>query len=385
MGFLRIAGDTSFWEKNREKNIEIQHYIYFMPFLKIIPSFHSFSFLPKVSLGVDIGTSALKIVELSRWGDRISLKNYGEIKAVTLFNKPFRTFKKNTFLLSSKDIARAVRAIMQEAKITTTTAVFSIPDFSSFFTSFELPPMPKEELAGAVSFEARKHVPLPLSEVVFDWQILSQHVQKNTPLKILLVAVPKEVVNQYQEIATLSNLKLAAIEAEAFGLIRATVSDTKESIIVLDIGAQSTTVNMVIENSLFSSYSIDIAGNSFTERIARSLSINARQAEQEKRTKGVDDKNISEILMPLVDLIVMEIKKSLMQFPKNSGVIKIVLGGGTARLPGLRAYLHQQTGIVTEYADPFRYIFYSPILESTIKEMGPSYAVVLGVALRGTQ
>ena len=104
----------------------------------------SFKFLPRSSVGIDIGTSSLKVVELSRWGTRKSLKNYGEIQASMLYDKPFRTFDKNTLTLSSEDIARGVRAICQEAKIETKEAVFSIPDFSSFFTYFELPAMSKE-------------------------------------------------------------------------------------------------------------------------------------------------------------------------------------------------------------------------------------------------
>ena len=336
-------------------------------------------------MGVDIGTSALKVIELSRWGDRRSLRNYGEIKAVTLYDKPFRTFEKNTLVLSSKDIARALRAIVEEAKIKTTKAVFSIPDFSSFFTSFELPPMTKEELSGAVDFEARKHVPLPLSEVVFDWQILSGRVKENTPLKILLVAVPKEVVNQYQEIASLAKLELAALEAESFGLTRAVVRDAKESMIVLDIGAQSTTVNTVINGSLHFSRSLDIAGNAFTARISQSLSIQEKEAEQTKHAKGMHDERISEILIPLVDIIIEEIKKSAAQLPNQAGTIKLVLGGGAAMLPGLKLYMQKQTGIATDYASPFESVFYPPILEGTIKAMGPSYAVALGMAMRGTQ
>ena len=351
---------------------------------KIIPSFNSLPFLPKVLLGVDIGTSALKIVELSKWGGRRLLKNYGELKAITLYDKPFRTFEKNTLVLSSKDIARALRAIMQESKITSKKAIFSIPDFSSFFTSFELPPMTKEELPGAVNFEARKHVPLPLSEVTFDWQILSGRVKQNTPLKILLVAVPKEVINQYQEIATLAKLELVALEAEAFGLIRATVKE-EESLLVLDIGAQSTTVNTVVLSQLHASHSFDIAGNTFSERIARSLSISAKDADAKKMTEGLENPQILEILIPLIDLISAEIKKSAVSFPTDIKPSKVVLAGGTAFLPGLLEYLVKQTGMTIEYASPFTSVFYPPILESTIKEMGPSYAVVLGVALRGTQ
>jgi len=116
-----------------------------------------------------------------------------------LYDKPFRTFERNTLVLSKQDIARVLKAILQEAKIQTKDALFSLPDFSSFFTHFELPPMTKEELPEAVAFEARRHVPLPLSEVTFDWQLLEGTFEQKTPLKILMVAVPKEIVNQYQE------------------------------------------------------------------------------------------------------------------------------------------------------------------------------------------
>src|SRR3989344_1376468 len=144
-------------------------------------TFGSFRIFPQSFLGIDIGTSYLKVVELSKWGERISFKNYGELKASLLYDKPFRTFEKNTLLLSSLDIARALRAIFEEAKMKSRKGVFSIPDFSSFFTNFELPPMSKSELAEAVQFEARKHVPLPISEVTFDWQLLEKRFDASRP------------------------------------------------------------------------------------------------------------------------------------------------------------------------------------------------------------
>ena len=139
----------------------------------------SFRVIPKNSLGIDVGTSSLKVVELSAWGDRIHLKNYGEIRASVVYGKPYRSFERNTLLLASKDIARAVKAIISESKMQTKQAIISIPDFSTFFTSFDLPPMTKGELPEAIEFEARKHIPIPLSEVTFDWQIIDRRFGYN--------------------------------------------------------------------------------------------------------------------------------------------------------------------------------------------------------------
>src|SRR3989338_8622543 len=104
-------------------------------------AFTSFGLVKKNCLGVDIGSSSIKIVELSRTGERIKLEAYGEIRAEAIYEKPFRTFDKNTILFQTMDIARAIAGIIDEAKMVSRKAVFSIPDFSTFYTTFDLPAM----------------------------------------------------------------------------------------------------------------------------------------------------------------------------------------------------------------------------------------------------
>ena len=346
----------------------------------------SFKFIPKSFLGVDIGTSSIKVVELSRWGTKKSLKNYGEIRSEVLYDKPFRTAEKSSLLLSSKDIARALLGILEEAKIETKDAVFSIPDFSSFFTHFELPPMTKEELPEAVRYEARKHIPLPFSEVTFDWQILNKKRfgLPKEPVRILMVAVPNELINQYQEIALLAKLRLSTLEAEVFGLIRSSLKNEEESVVMLDMGAQTTTINVVKKGILQSSRSIDIGGGNLSERIAQSLSISRKEAEEKKMTEGLLSEEQKTILSPLIDTVVMEVKRAI-QESKTKEIQRVVLGGGSSLLLGLKEYLKENLNMETEFIDPFRSVFYPPVLEGIIKEMGPSYAVAVGMALRGLE
>ncbi|MEK7510320.1 MAG: type IV pilus assembly protein PilM [Patescibacteria group bacterium] len=351
-------------------------------------SLFSADVVPKSFVGIDVGSSALKVVEISGWADRRVLKNYGELKVRTLYEKPFRTFEKNALLLSTQDIAKALRALLQETNILQKKAIFSISDFSTFFTNFELPTfIEKKELKDAVGFEARKHVPLPLSEVTIDWQVLANgNREKNKPYRILLIAVPNEVINQYQEIARLSRLELMALEAEVFGCIRSSLKEEKGTVLLLDIGAQTTTVSIVKNGNLWNSHTVDIGGNHFAQRIAKALSLDYTTAEQEKRTKGLEvmSANIL-ILVPLVDMIVLEMQKSMENFfQKEKGEIaKIVLAGGAARLPGLQEYFEKTLQKKTELLHPFRNILYSPILEETLNEIGPSFAVAVGMALRG--
>lgn len=351
-------------------------------------------FFPKKILGIDVGTFSIKIVEISRFGKRKKLENYGAIEASILYQKPFRTFDKSTLLLSSNDIARAIRAVIEESKIKTHRVVFSIPDFSTFFTTFELPSMTKEELPQAVQYEARQYVPLPLGEVTLDWQIIEGDTtnEKKEKLKILLVAVPNEVIAQYKEIAQLAQLELLAIEAEVFGLSRSSIDEDEKGLVALvDIGAQSTTCSIIDRRILKESHSFDMSGNELTEVVSESLSIDRQKAEITKQKYGIlpatssSEKTTKEILMPLIDMILREIGRILNNFEskKTKEIKKVILAGGTALLPGLKEYFAESLKKEIEIVNPFSNIFYPPILEETTKGMGPSYAIAIGSALRG--
>ncbi|MFH1509954.1 MAG: type IV pilus assembly protein PilM [Candidatus Nealsonbacteria bacterium] len=353
--------------------------------------------LPQKFIGIDVGTSYIKVVEVSRFGNRRKLENYGSLSAEVLYKKPFRTFDKNTLLLSSEDIARAIRAILQEAKIKSKQAIFSIPDFSTFFTNFELPQMSEEELVQAVKFEAKQHIPFPLSEMTLDWKIMEDKelIAQNKKMTVLLAAVPNEVINQYNEIAKLAGLELYSLEAEVFGLIRALVPE--DNVIpqaIIDIGAQSTTCSIVDRKNLYTSHSFDVGGNELTNIISRSLSIGYKEAKEIKESRGLlggkienSDKELKSIISPLMDNIIREIEGIFHGFyiKKRREVKKVILAGGTALLFGLKEYFEENLKVEVEVANPFSNVFYPPILEDTLKEMGPSYSIAIGSALRGLE
>lgn len=353
---------------------------------------HPFKIIPKKILGIDIGTSAIKIVELSGPKERIKLENYGEMSTRAPYKRPFRTFQKNTLLLSNQEVAKAIGVISETAKIKTKEAIFSIPDFSSFFTFFKLPPMTREEVPSAVQFEARQHIPLPLSEVTLDWSIIEGEVsdrKKSAGLKVLLVAVPHEVINQYQEIARLSQIRLLSLEAEIFGLVRSLIKDKKGIIGLVDMGAQSTTISIAENGILKKTHSFDISGNELSQLLSKSLNISYNEAEEMKKTYGIGPPETiaKKALSPLIDLMLAEIKRISQSFYQTEGkeIEKVILAGGSALLPGLKEYSSNQLKKKVELANPFAEIFYPPILEQTLKEMGPSYAIAVGMALRGLE
>lgn len=360
-----------------------------------LADFFPFQIASKKCLGIDIGTSSVRIIELSRQRERKKLENYGEMRASSIYKDSFRTFNKNTLLFSNQNVAKAIKAILEESKITTRKTIFSIPDFSSFFTNFELPAMTEEELPQAIQYEAKRHVPLPLGEVTLDWQVMNnQLVGGNQTFKILLVAVPNEIIDQYRNIAQMAGLELFALEAEVFGLLRSLIQESKDPIALVDIGAQTSTCSIIDKSILKNSHSFDLSGNELTDIISKSLSIDYETADKLKEKNGLlldqsvgshQERQIRDILLPFVDAILEEINKICEDFYKveKKAVKKIVLAGASALLPGLKEYCQDYFKKEVEIADPFYNIFYPPVLEKTIKKMGPAYSVAIGMALRG--
>lgn len=353
-----------------------------------------FKIAPKGFLGIDIGTSAIKVIEMSRAGKRRKLDNYGEMKAEALYEKPFRTFEKSTLSFSNRDVVRALSAVLKEAGFKTNKAFFSIPDFSTFFTTISLPAMTEEEIPQAVNYEAPQHIPLPLQSVNLDWQIVEREAGAalgQETIKILLVAVPKDVIQQYQQVAAAAGLELLSMEAEAFSLLRALINEEEknQTVSLIDIGARSTTINIIDNGVLRVSHSFDTSGGDFTTVIAKGLNIGYAEAESLKRKQGLfsEGNGPKEIMLPLIDLIIEEAKKIFSSFFQAEGreVRKIVLAGGSALMPGLVDYFAKNLSKPAEIANPFANIYYPPILEDTLKEMGPGYAIAVGAALRGLE
>lgn len=353
---------------------------------------------PKSFLGIDVGTSSIKIVDLAKRGTTPKLENYGEFKALSFPEKPLRTFFKDTFFLSTQEVSKAIRAVLKEAGIKTREVNFSIPDFCSFFTSFKLPPLTKSELPQAVKYAARSYIPLSLVEVTLDWSIISGAVsdKEKNPIEVLVVAIPNEVINQYREIATLSGLGLKALEAEAFALARALARDETRLISLVDIGARSTIVSILEGEILKSSHSFNISGNEITEVFAKGLNIDYNKAEELKMKYGlifkdadkiVSQQKIREFLLPFIDLILAEIKKVFRDFYQREGkeVEVVRLAGSSSLMPGLIEYFAERLGKEVLIADPFSGFSYPPILEDILKKNGPGYSVAVGLALKGLE
>lgn len=350
--------------------------------------------IKKSFLGIDIGTTSIRVVELTRMGNNFKLENYGEVITSSIPQASFRTGEGTSLTLSDEEVARVIRTILREAEIQTKEVNFSIPDFSSFFTSFEVPSMTKEELSRVIKYEARAYVPLPISEVALDYSTIREEpaAELKKQIKVLVTAIPNEVVGQYRQIASLARLDLKALEAEAFALGRAVAKKEAKAVCVIDVGARSTTINILDKGNLKVSHSFNVSGSELTEVLSRSLSIEYNQAEELKKNSGIifspeSSQDTKDILLPIINAVILETRRVIENYYQIEvqRTEKIILAGGSARLPGLKDYFSAELKQAVEIANPFIGISYPPVLEEILKEMGPSYAIAVGLALRGLE
>lgn len=342
-------------------------------------------------LGIDIGTSSVKVVELSHNRKEIVLENYGEKMNKMNEEEMEGGIRKRELFSSDREIANSVKDILTKAKIETKEAVFSLPDFMSFFTVLTIPRMPKEEIASVIQFEAKQYVPLPLQEMALDWLLIDEDKEKDTKkdFEVLLVAVPHKTILKYQKIAEMAGIKVSAVEAEVFSLVRAGVKkdDISKTVQLIDIGIQSTTITIVKDGIIRSTYSIDFSLGKNIKQLASNLDTNYNEAEELIKSKGLKDENMSSLLRAQVDSLIFESRQVSDNYFKNKKreIEKIVIAGGMALMPGFVEYFSEKIKKETEVVDPFLNISYPSLLRDIIKEMGPRYSVAVGLALRNIE
>jgi type IV pilus assembly protein PilM len=335
----------------------------------------------KNQLGIDIGTSNIKLVELKSTEGSFELETYGIASvAYNLSGKDSKTAIEQT--------AAALRELIKRSGVTTNRAVASLPNNAVFTSVIELPRIPDNELKKAIEFEAKKYVPLPLEEVALSWSALADKKDKITKdsslgrpreekQKILLTAVPTIVIDNYVKMFQMA-------EIEALALIRSIIGNDTDAILLIDIGAKSTSVNIVDNNYLRVSKSLSVGGDTITNSLAQSLSVNFARAEQFKKDFGMTaaGQQIPQVIRPVLDMIKNEAAQLIGLFESHGERMnKIVFSGAGAKLPGLADYF-ASLGKPIELANPWSKIKYPADLKPVINPLGINLAISIGLAMR---
>lgn len=327
-------------------------------------------------LGVDVGASSVKVVELAKQNNTFKLANYGLTTVEEIAGTQISTDTSQSFSSSAQPIGKTVKAILQEAGIKTSKTHFAVPDFSSFFTSFEIPKMQQEEVESAIQFQARQRIPLPLNEVTLDPNLIDESTSATEEIyEVVLLAVPNDTVKTYRRIAQEAGLEVGALEAEAFGLAL-TFGEEDKTILIADIGNESTTVNIVTGTTPRHSHSFDISGKDFKEEVGDLPEIGYNDNSQAQR---VTKRRISlaEDFSERIDGL-----RESYEFENDTKVDKIVITGGGSKVKEIQGVLAKKD-IPVERKNPFDKLEYPSVLDNAINELGALFSVAIGMALLG--
>lgn len=360
-----------------------------------------FEFLTRKSssyLGVDIGTSSIKVVQLKLEDNKAKLETYGFLENYESFELSDNATTRTTKLkILDEKIVEVLKKVLKESGVSSKEAVMSVPVFSTFSSIIELPEMSNDEIAKAVPFEARQYIPVPLEEVILDWSIVGKKLSKEPSagtmtsrfsLQIMLVAVPKEIALKYARIAESAGLELKALEAESFALSRALVGNDKSAIMVVDIGSKNTNISIVDKGFVMVNRGLEVSGNEFTRVVSQGLSVDFNRAEMIKKEIGLEkadaEYKISELMVPALNIISSEILRLInVYFHKNNRRIEqVIVTGGGASLLGLTDFMSKNINIKVSVGNPWARVVYNPQIEPALKEISPFFSVAVGLAMR---
>lgn len=351
-------------------------------------------------IGIDIGSASIKVVQLKRQKGRAILETYGEI---ALGPYAGTQIGRSTKLTTDK-VVQALTDVFREANITTADSAVSIPMKSSMVSILNLPKADTRQMGQMVPIEARKYIPVPISEVSLDWFVIPKLESEDDRIEevdgkkiamsdVLVVAIHNDVLNDFSSIVQMAKLNTTFFEIEMFSTIRSVidVEDATSSVLVFDMGAAATKIYIVERGIIKESHSINKGSQDITLNIASALSVTPDHAEKLKRNYGHNTPEQDARIKQIVDLTLAPIfgqtNATIVNYGRrfNKVVSKMILVGGGCLLNGITEYAGEKMGIPVLIANPFSRTQAPAFLQEVLAQSGSTFATAVGLALRKLQ
>lgn len=346
-------------------------------------------FGPSSYLGVDIGTTSIKIAEIGKSRYGLELQNYGILESYGHLERVNNAIQTSTLKIMEADTAQLLKTLIAHSNFKSRDAIASIPSFAVFTTLFEMPQMDNAEIEKAMQFQISQYIPLPVTEVSIDWIKVGERQDDQGFVKeqILLISIPNETIGKYQRIFAAAGLRLHAIEIESLALLRSVANADMSSVLIVDIGSRSTNITAVDKGAIRYNYQTDLSGAGITQALAGGLGVKIRRAEKLKRERGIlggSESELSTLMMPFVDAILNEVKRAKIKYEQSFGnpITQLVFAGGGSKMPGFISYAQEQLGLPITIANPFLKVRYPSSLEPIVRDIGPSFAVSIGLGIK---
>jgi type IV pilus assembly protein PilM len=354
-----------------------------------IPKF-SIPFLSgqKLTIGLDIGSHAIKVCQLVPAGEGYKLTSLGSARL------PPNSVEDGV-LQEPEVVGQIVRTLIKNLKLKGNKVAISISGYSVIVKKINLMAMEDSELSSHIQAEAEQYIPFDIDEVFLDYKDLKTNTEDDDRTDVMLVAAKKDVVNSYLAMLTAAGLETVIVDVDAFALENAygaNFGGEEENIALIDIGASKMNINVVAKGTSVLVRDVVMGSKILTETIQSHFNITPEEAEDLKvglMEPGEKQKELEDIFVSTCNQWITEAKRALDFYYSNhpdDTITKIVLSGGGAKVKGLAKLFTEETGIKTEIFNPFVKADGDPdkIDPDYVKSIGPEMALSTGLATRST-
>ena len=344
---------------------------------------------PKDIIGLDIGSSSVKLVKLKESGKSFQLERFGI--------QPLATeLIVDGTIMDAGMVIDAIKALLAEQKIKTKTAAISLSGNAVIVKKITLPAMSEDELAESIKWEAEQYIPFDINDVNVDFQILgsAQGAEGQPQINVVLVAVKKDKLNDYTALVTEAGLDPLVVDIDAFAIENMYGINYDaghgEITALINIGASIMNINILKDGTFAFARDISIGGNRYTETIQKELGLSYEEAEKAKKgeaVEGVQADDSQRVINTVSAELASEITRSFDFFRTTSAhenIDKILISGGCSMLNGIAPFLSDKLGIGVELANPFKNIKINPkdFDPEYIQNTAPIAGVAVGLAMR---
>ncbi len=337
-------------------------------------------------VGIDIGTSSMKVVEIQERSNVLTLTTYGELQLGPYANQEIG----QSVTLDSKKEQQALIDIMRESAIKADKAVFAMPLASSFVTMIDFKADAKEDLSSRIRIEARKYIPVPIGEVTLDWAEIESGTSKSKEekqRKILVAAIQNQALARFRTLMQFVNLKEPPTEIECFSSIRGVFKEQEKNIAIIDIGAVSTKLYISQDGLLQRMHRVRAGGVIASKRIASAMNLSFEEAELKKRQTKKDDSDFRELEKAhhsSYERTWQEVRQVIKEY-EDSRALKIdniYLTGGGSIFPTTGVLVQDILRRDVAPVNIFNKVAYPAFMEDILAELSPTFHVALGAAMR---
>ncbi len=339
----------------------------------------------KEVIGIDIGSSSVKLVQVKDLKGSFQLLNVGIVPL------PPEAIVDNT-MMDSTAVVNAVKNVVSGLGIKARDVASSISGNSVIIRKIVLPAMSSEELEDQISWEAEQYIPFDINDVNMDFQILSPDSIDPSKMNVLLVASKKDIINDYVAVFNSAGMHLTVVDIDSFAVQNAFEMNydvsTEDVVALINIGASVMNINVVKAGVTLFTRDVQMGGNLYTEEIQKQLGVSGSEAESMKLL-ALESRNTAliEVLCKVNDSVTQEIRRSLDFYNSTASedrISKIYASGGAFKGYGLVDAVCDRIGLAVELINPFARLKFNEkeFDPEYLKEIGPLMTVTVGLAIR---